>query len=140
VKNFKIMLGISFLFLAEGLLGGFNAHAGVEVEGKKQFALDVRPLDIATSLDGTKIFVLVEGRVLIYSVADGKMIDSLPVDKDLDKLTLTGRGDTLILSSGSGKRVQLINFQIIQKIDISGLPFRGPPDAPVTIAVFSDYQ
>ena len=26
------------------------------------------------------------------------------------------------------------------KIDVTGLPFKGSPDAPVTVAVFSDYQ
>jgi DNA-binding beta-propeller fold protein YncE len=140
VKNFKIMVGISLLLLAEGLVSCFNAHGAVEVEEKKQFNLQGKPLDVATSLDGTKIYVLVEGRVFVYSVAENRVTDSLPVDKDLDKLTITGTGHTLILSSSSGKRVEIISFQIIQKIDTSGLPFRGPPDAPVTIVVFTDYQ
>ncbi len=29
---------------------------------------------------------------------------------------------------------------VVHKIDVTGLPFKGPPDAPVTVAVFSDYQ
>jgi len=29
---------------------------------------------------------------------------------------------------------------VIHKIDVTGLPFKGPTDAPVTVAVFSDYQ
>ena len=28
----------------------------------------------------------------------------------------------------------------VHKIDVTGLPFKGPPDAPVTVTVFSDYQ
>jgi hypothetical protein len=140
MKNFKIMFGISLFFLAEGMFGCFSAHADIEVEGKKQFSLDARPLDIITSPDGTNIFILVEGRVLVYSVEEDRIIDSLAVAKDLDKLALTRRANALILSSTQGKRVEIINFQIVQKIDVSGLPFRGPPDAPVTIAVFSDYQ
>jgi hypothetical protein len=28
----------------------------------------------------------------------------------------------------------------VHKIDVTGLPFKGSPDAPVTVAVFSDYQ
>ncbi len=140
MKNFKIIFGISLLFLAEAFFGCFTAHGGMKAEAKKQFNLDVKPLDIASSLDGAKIFVLVQGRVLVYTVAEDRITDSLPVDKDLDKVALTGRGNTLILSSSSGKRVEIISFQIIQNIDISGLPFRGSADAPVTIAVFSDYQ
>jgi DNA-binding beta-propeller fold protein YncE len=140
VKNFKIVFAILLLFLAEAFFGCFTAHGGMKAEGRKQFNLGEKPLDIASSLDGTKIFVLVQGRVLVYTVAEDRITDSLPVDKDLDKVALTGRGNTLILSSSSGKRVEIISFQIIQNIDISGLPFRGPADAPVTIAVFSDYQ
>lgn len=30
--------------------------------------------------------------------------------------------------------------QGVHKIDVTGLPFKGSPDAPVTVAVFSDYQ
>jgi DNA-binding beta-propeller fold protein YncE len=140
VKNFKIVFAISFLFLAEAFFGCFTAHGGMKAEGRKQFNLGEKPLDIASSLDGTKIFVLVQGRVLVYTVAEDRITDSLPVDKDLDKVAITGRGNTLILSSSSGKRVEIISFEIIQNIDISGLPVRGPADAPVTIAVFSDYQ
>jgi DNA-binding beta-propeller fold protein YncE len=140
VKNFKIVFAISLLFLAEAFFSCFTAHGGMKAEEKKQFNLGEKPLDIASSLDGTKIFVLVQGKVLVYSVAEDRITDSLPVDNDLDKVALTGRGNTLILSSSSGKRVEIISFQIIQNIDISGLPFRGPAEAPVTIAVYSDYQ
>jgi hypothetical protein len=140
VKNFKIAFGILLFFLGEAFFGCFTAYGGIKAEAKKQFSLDVKPLDIASSLDGTRIFVLVQGRVLVYSVAEDRITDSLPVEKDLDKVALTGRGDTLILSSSSGKRVEMISFQISLNIDISGLPFKGPADAPVTVAVFSDYQ
>jgi hypothetical protein len=30
--------------------------------------------------------------------------------------------------------------QGVHKIDLTGLPFQGSPDAPVTVAFFSDYQ
>jgi hypothetical protein len=140
VKDFKIVFGILLLFLAEAFFGCFTAYGGMKAEGKKQFNLDVKPLDIVSSLDGTKIFILVQGRVLVYTVAEDRITDSLPVDSDLDKVALTGRGNTLILSSSSGRRVEIISFHFIQNIDVSGLPFKGPADAPVTIAVFSDYQ
>ena len=29
---------------------------------------------------------------------------------------------------------------VAHRIDVAGLPFKGPPDPPVTVAVFSDYQ
>jgi hypothetical protein len=126
--------------MAEGVLGCFSAYGEVEVEDKKQFDLNLKPLDITASLDGTKVFVLGEGKVLVFSVAEDKVIGSIPVNKDLDRITLAGKGDALILSSSFGKKLETIKFQFIQKIDISGLPFKGPANAPVTIVVFSDYQ
>jgi len=140
VKNFRIIVGILLLVLAEGQLGCFSAYGQMEIEAKKRFNLDAAPLDIASSLDGAKIFVLVEGKVLVYSVAENRMTDSIPVDKDLNKLTLTARGNLLILGSSSGKRVEIVSLRTVEKIDVSGLPFKGPANAPVTIAVFSDYQ
>jgi hypothetical protein len=140
VKNSRIIVGILLLVLAEGLLGCLRAHGQMEIEAKKRFNLDAAPLDIASSLEGTKIFVLVEGKVLVYSVSDDRLTDAVPVDRDLDRLTLTPRGNLLVLSSSSGKRIELVSLRTIVKIDVSRLPFKGPENAPVTIAVFSDYQ
>ena len=49
-------------------------------------------------------------------------------------------GETLILRSGKNKTVELVTLDFIQKINITGSPFKGPQDAPVVIAVFDDFQ
>lgn len=45
-----------------------------------------------------------------------------------------------ILSSRTGSTVQLITLDFIQNINVTGSPFKGPADAPIAIAVFSDFQ
>jgi len=48
--------------------------------------------------------------------------------------------NTLILSSRSGQALEIIQLEPVYRIDVSGLPFKGAAQAPVTIAVFSEYQ
>ena len=46
----------------------------------------------------------------------------------------------LTITSSTKKTLQVILFETIYKIDLTGLPFKGPQDASVTVAVFDDYQ
>jgi hypothetical protein len=126
--------------VAQCLFSFIDAHGNTEIEASKQLDLEGKPLDIGASLDGEKLFILVEGKVLIYSIVQGEILDSIPVAKEFDRLSIPGKENVIALSSSSGKRVEIIRYRTLYKIDISGLPFKGPENAPVTIAVFSDYQ
>ena len=105
-----------------------------------QIKLEEEPLDIATSADGRWVFVLTQTEVLVYSTAEGNVINRIPVGENFDRLTHSAIKNTLILGSGSGKALKIIQLEVIHTIDISGLPFKGPEHAPVTIVVFGDYQ
>jgi hypothetical protein len=97
-------------------------------------------LDVAVSPDGEKLYILTDnGNILIYS-AKGKLTDTLKVDKDINAIRVSRTGDVLFLSSQKSKQVQVVLLDFIQNIDISGSPFKGPDNAPVVIAVFSDFQ
>ena len=116
------------------------ANATLEWTLIEQIDLDESPLDIAATFDGQLLFVLIPGEVLIYSTKEKKVTNRIPVDVDFDRLTHTIKDNTLVLTGTTAKTVKIIQLETIQKIDISGLPFKGPENAPVTIAVFSDYQ
>ncbi len=107
---------------------------------KKQLNLEASPLDISTSVDGRWIFILVPGEVLVYSVPEDKVVNRIPVDKAFDRLTHSAGTNTLLLGSGSEKTLKIIQLELVHKIPVSGLPFEGPEHAPVTIAVFGDFQ
>jgi len=106
----------------------------------KQTNLDVQPLDIAASVDGKTIYVLARGEILIYSIDEGKVSNRIPIDKNFDKLTYAAKDNVLILTSSSSKTLKIIQIDFIYNIAFDGLPFKGPANAPVTIAVFDDYQ
>jgi hypothetical protein len=107
---------------------------------KERLDLDAPALDIAASEDGAWMFVLIRGEVLIYARPQGKLVNRIPVDTAFDALSHSLKDNTLILGSRTKKRLAVIQLALVHSIDVSGLPFRGPEDAPVTIAVFSDYQ
>jgi len=114
--------------------------ADMELTVKKQLNLEVSPLDISTSVDGQWIFILARGEILVYSVPADKVVNRVPVDKAFDTLTHSPVSNTLVLGSRSGKTLKVIQLELIHRIDISGLPFKGPENSLITIAVFGDYQ
>ena len=114
--------------------------ADLELTERKQIKLDVSPLDTATSADGQWLFILTPGEIIVYSAFEDKISKGIPIDKGFDRLTYSARDNTLILSSRSEKAIKIIQLELIHEFDISGLPFKGPENAPVTVAVFGDYQ
>jgi hypothetical protein len=128
-----------------GVVGSWLAAAPVlaadfEWTVTKQLKLEASPLDVAPSADGQWLFILAPGEILVYSVKEDKVVKHIPVDKAFDRVIHSAGDNTLILSSRSGQALEMIQLEPVYKIDVSGLPFKGPEHAPVTIAVFSDYQ
>jgi len=115
-------------------------YAEIDLTLIKQTNLNVQPLDIATSADGKLIFVLARGEILVYSIAEDKVANRISIDKDFDRVTYAGKNNVLILTSSSSKTLKIIQVDFIYNIALDGLPFKGPADAAVTIAVFDDYQ
>jgi len=50
------------------------------------------------------------------------------------------RGKRLFLTSTKDRTVQVVTIDFIVDINVSGSPYKGRQDAPVVIAVFSDFQ
>ena len=117
-----------------------NAFADIDWTTIKQFDLSSKPLDVATSDDGRMVFVLTRGEIIVYSPAKNKIFKRIPLDQEFDKIEYSTRGSILVLTSSTLNTLKIIRVDQIYDIDISGLPFKGPANAPVTIAVFDDYQ
>ena len=114
--------------------------ASVEWNIQKTLKLDTQPLDVAVSQNGNTIFVLTEsGKILIYS-SDGSLKDKIDVGNHVDQIKSGPGEEWLFLSSRKNKTVEILHVDYIQHIDISGSPFKGSENAPVVIAVFSDFQ
>lgn len=106
----------------------------------KELDLKTAPLDIAPSADGRRLFILTPGQILVYTISEGIVSDRIPVGMEFDRVAASPRADILTLTSSAQKTLQMIVLEAVQKINVAGLPFKGPADAFVTIAVFTDYQ
>lgn len=128
--------------LAILIIPGFFAQglAFVEWNTHKTLKLDAQPLDVAVSKSGNLIFVLTKsGKILIYS-SDGKLKDKIDVGDHVDQIKSGPGEEWLFLSSRKNKTVEILHVDFIQDINISGSPFKGVENAPIAIAVFSDFQ
>ena len=133
-RNICILV-VALIFCFSGLV-----MAEVEIVDSKNIILDANPIDIATSADGQYTFVLVKGgKVLIFD-RSGTLKDSLTVDESVESIGTSPKGDFLLLASSKEKELQFIKISYVTDIDITGLPFKGPANAPVVVAVFNDYQ
>ena len=140
MKKLSQKFGIFLLFIMSWVLVPQSIYAEIDLTLIKQTNLDVQPLDIATSADGKMIYVLARGEILIYSIEEGRVSNRIPIDKNFDKLTYAAKDNILILTSSSSKTLKIIQVDFIYNVALDGLPFKGPSDAAVTIAVFDDYQ
>ena len=121
---------------------GFVGPVSAELEWtfREQVPLTSAPLDNAVSTDGKLLYILSAGKILVYSLTQNKTINTIPIESEYDNIAVSPQGNSLIVTSSAGKSLKIIDLEYIYNIDISGLPLKGPADAPVTIAVFSDYQ
>ena len=131
---------VYILLIVPGAFAGALAADNLEWDVFQTLNLDAPPIDVAITNDGRKLFILTDqGEILVYSRST-KPDSKINVGKHVDRIKLGPRGDTLILSSGKNKTVQMVNIDFIQTINTAGSPFKGSEDAPVVIAVFDDFQ
>ena len=140
INKTAVLLVLAFLFVGGGTFFPQVVQADLEWRIIKDLDLKATPLDVVSSADGRRLFILTPGEILVYSFPDGKLTDRIPVDKDFDKIASLPRGDILTITSSTKKALQLILLETVYKIDVTGSPFKGPKDALVTIVVFDDYQ
>ncbi len=140
MKKNLLRYGILLFLIVVVLPTSQGASTDLEWTVRKELDLRAAPLDISASADGRWIFILTPGEVLVYSNSENRVINRIPVDEAFDRLMYSVRNNTLILTSLTENTLKIIQLEPIHEFDISGLPFKGPEYAPITIAVFSGYQ
>jgi len=136
--NFISLSSIVFFVVSVGLAGPVSAE--LEWTFRQQVPLTSAPLDNAVSADGELLYILSAGQILVYALNENKIVNTIPIGNEYDSIAVSPKGNSLIVTSSAGKSLKIIDLEFVYNIDISGLPLKGPADAPVTIAVFSDYQ
>lgn len=115
------------------------AHAGIEWQTLREVKLANQALDVTASFDGKLIFSLTPGAILVYSTADNRFMNRIPVDTRYTRIAYSN-DERLILSATDPATLKVIKFDQVYDINITNRPFRGPADAKVTLVVFDDYQ
>ncbi len=102
--------------------------------------LDATPLDVAISPDGKTVFVLTQkGGIHIYQL-NGRLVDKIEVGEQIDQIQLGPEGAQLFATSRQSKTVKVIALDFLKQIETKGSPYKGPENAPVVIADFSDFE
>jgi hypothetical protein len=135
-KRVKICV-LALLLIA---IVGTTSSAEVEGDIQRTLKLQEAPVDVAVSLNGKWIYVLTQtGSIHIYT-PDGRLEGEITVGSQVDGIRVGPREDLLLLTSKADKTVQVLALDFVQPINVSGSPFKGPDDAPVVIAIFSDFE
>ncbi|MEJ2154780.1 MAG: hypothetical protein P8X96_05560 [Desulfobacteraceae bacterium] len=131
-------VGLAVIFLT--LIAGSQVSAQTKWQAYQTLHLENEPLDMQVDNQTRRIYVLNDaGEILVYGF-NGQMKGKIEVGTDVVRIK-PGPGDgTLFLLRKKDKSIQSISIHVKEEIDISGSPFKGEKDAPVTIAVFSDFQ
>jgi sugar lactone lactonase YvrE len=131
---------VCILFLV--MLFSFSTLALAEVEkgDSRTIKLEAKPIDMATTADGKYTFVLAEGGKVLIIDSSGSVQDTLKVSGSATSIGTSPDGTFLLLADSAANTLEVVRISFIVDIDVSGLPFKGPADAPVVVAVFSDYQ
>ena len=136
----KILCAVVGLAVALLVVSAGPCPAALEWEILKSLNTGARPVDVAVSADGKSVFVLTDdGAVSIYTV-DGALSDKITVGSQAERIAVAPEGDRLYVTQRQGRRVDVIQLDYVRQINLTGAPFKGSEKAPVTIAVFSDFQ
>lgn len=116
------------------------AAFAANVEGRlvQSLSLAGPPLDVAISPDGRQLFVLEAGKLSLYSIR-GELLGEYALTSKVSRIE--AQSPTLVLLYGpESNQVDYLVLEVLHEVNTSGAPAKGPADAPVTIALFDDFQ
>ncbi|MFC1843482.1 hypothetical protein ACFLZ5_01670 [Thermodesulfobacteriota bacterium] len=130
---------VAFCMLFIGF-ASLTVQAEVDWEISGAIQLDDTPIDVARSQGDNLTFILTDNsKVMIYENA-GKLVGTIPVDPSVTGIAISTKGDQLYLINSQRKTLKTVAIDFIVDFNNAGSPFLGPADAPIIVAVFSDFQ
>ena len=138
-KNISHYLSL-FLAVTFALCLSTSVLAKVELSVVNRIELEDNPLDIAVSRDGTTAYILCEKGLLIYSILQNKVTDTIQLTGRFSQIAISPGGENLLLTDTEKKQVSIIRISQIYDIEMGQSPVIGQVDAPVNVFAFLDYQ
>lgn len=137
LNHLKLLLLFTFaLFFAAGTA----SFAGVNMDLQHKLTLEDPPLDVVATPDGKYMFVLTnKGNISVFD-QDGVLQNKIHVGDGVDQIRMDPKGSRLFVSSRTEKTVRIIALDFFVEINTADAPYKGPNNAPLVFAVFSDFQ
>lgn len=99
-----------------------------------------KPLSMVHSLDGKYVYMLNDKQQVQVFTTQGQLQGTIPVDKGVTQIDIAPQGELLYLIDGETQAFTAVAVSFIADIDITGVPVKGPADAPVTMTLFTDFE
>nr|MBF0221938.1 hypothetical protein [Desulfobulbaceae bacterium] len=137
----KKLAQLCLFLVASMLTAPLSGFADTQVDS--EVLLTMKPsgriIDTAMSNDGKLFFVLNDsGKIEIFEAGMPKGV--LNVSSGVHSIQSNANGDLLFLSDPEAGTIEIAAVQYIVDIDTADSPFKGAPNAPVEVALFSDFQ
>lgn len=131
---------VLLLLFAVFMPGSPSFADSFDILDKREMMLSGGAVDLAVSGDGKWTFILTDtGEIAIYDTA-GQLLQTLKAGKGYDRIVYDQSGNRLLLGGSGRQEMRVITLAMRYGIDDTGSPFKGPRDAPVTVAVYNDFQ
>lgn len=115
-------------------------RAEVDLETLHRLPLQGEPLDVAVSEDGLWVYVLTaDARLHIFS-PDGEAKGTAAVPEGVRRIAGAPAEDAVLLTNPALKTVEMVRVNLAHTFSSEGSPTLGPPDAPVTLTLFTDFE
>ncbi len=99
-----------------------------------------KTLDMVHSLDGKFVYLLNDKQTVQVFNSQGQLQGSIPVEEGVTAIDIAPQGELLYLINNKNQTFSSVGVSFIVDVDITGSPFKGPADAPVTITLFTDFE
>ncbi|MBW1636072.1 MAG: hypothetical protein JRC87_05995 [Deltaproteobacteria bacterium] len=138
------MAGLACLFITSSAhaltLPQEGQNGRVEWKVMQSWPTENKTVDMVHSLDGKYVFILNDkSQVQIYN-RQGQLQGSIPVSKSVSAIDIAPQGEALYLIDNNTNTFKTVSVSFVVNVNITDSPFKGPVDAPVTIAVFTDFE
>lgn len=131
-------IGLVILLLLLGISSSW-ADNSIDVRMLRSVNLGTDPVQVASTADGQRIYVLTEqGEVRLFST-NGEPLGSFDAGPGVTGITPQGN-NRLILEMGQQKQLLLVALDPIVHLSATGSPVLGAENAPVTITIFDDFE
>ena len=134
------ILMLSFSTTSALAVADASGASGVQWQVENSWKLPEKPIDLVYSLDGQRVFILTDQQQVLVYDAEGNLLGKIAVKKGVSSIDIAPRGERLYLLNDRDNSFTDLSVDFVVEIDITGSPFLGKADAPVTISVFTDFQ